>query len=130
MTDQTPESAEAQIAFTRWLMQLRTDVAETVNGVLLHGARPVPVGAGGTQRPTTSAGSLIGYGLRNLSDSVSADVLFIDPETAAVILPLALSPGESVRDWFGPGGIHLGSSGLVIEVTGDVDGAVYLRGAQ
>lgn len=118
----------------RWLAQLETDLAETVGGTLLRGARAVPVGlaAGATTRPTTAPGALVGYGIRNLSDVAAATVLLRDGSDAAgdLVMPLELAPGESARDWFGPGGIGL-SQGLYVDVAaGSVDGAVYLRGAE
>ena len=136
MTDTTTtEGAQSQVEYTRWLMQLRADMAETISGELVRGARPVPVGStpGATMRPTTSSGALVGYAIRNLSSSEGATVLVLFRDGGPdgdVILPLALAPGESARDWFGPGGIHLGSGGLYMDINGTVDGSVYLRGAQ
>lgn len=128
-------AAEPQIDFTRWLAELRADMSQTVAGELLRGARPVAIGStsGATSRPTTSAGALVGYAIRNLSSSEGATVLVLFREGGPdgdVILPLSLAPGESARDWFGPGGIHLGSGGLYMDIDGSVDGSVFLRGAQ
>lgn len=122
----------AEIAAVRWLTQLQTDLAETVGGVLLRGARVVQIGAsvGGTARPTTAANALVGYGIRNLSDVDPATVLLRDGGDNAgdLVMPLVLAPAESARDWFGPGGLGL-SQGLFVDVvSGAVDGAVYLRG--
>ncbi len=124
------ESEELELV--RWLAQLRTDLAESVGGVLLRGARVVQVGtaAGATARPTTSAGALVGFSLRNTSDATTATVALRDgPDNAGVLVAtVQLAPSESVRDWFGPGGLSL-SEGLYVDVTtGAVEGAVYLRG--
>lgn len=123
------------IDLLQWLEELRVSVSESVGGTALRGARPIPVGrtSGATRRPTTSAGALVGYAIRNLSDSAGAKVLILFRDGGPdgdVILPLALAPGESARDWFGPGGIHLGDAGLYMDIDGDVDGSVYLRGAE
>ncbi|MFT3873424.1 MAG: hypothetical protein QM714_12505 [Nocardioides sp.] len=120
---------DAQIMFTEWLETLRTQVIESVNGVALRGSRPVPVGAGVT-RLATSPTSLVGFALRNTNAGVST-LLLRDgfDATGEVIVPITLAPGESVRDWFGPAGVNL-SIGLYAELTGSVDGAVFLRGAQ
>jgi hypothetical protein len=138
MHDQHPDSLDAKLAaqveFTRLIAELRTQMAETVSGVVLRGARPVAVGItrGATKRPTTSAGALIGFALRNVSDITDANVTvyFHDgPDAGAdVILAVSLAPGESARDWFAPGGIHLGDQGLYVEADGDIDGSVFLRG--
>lgn len=124
-----------EVKYTRWLENLRADMAESVNGVMLRAARPVPIGVtgGATKRPLTSPGALVGYAIRNLSeeDEATVRVLFHDGFDANgdVILPLTLLPGESARDWFGPGGINL-SYGLFVEIEGSVEGAVYLRGVE
>jgi hypothetical protein len=52
-----------QIAMVRWLAQMRADVAETVGGVMLRGARAIPL----TVLPTilsASPGRLVGWSLR------------------------------------------------------------------
>lgn len=134
MTDD--QSIEPQIEFTKWLAQLKTDVAESVSGVVLRGARPVPVGItqGATKRPTTVAGALVGFALRNRSASTDTNVVVYFYDGAGtdgdVILTVTLAPGESARDWFGPGGIHLGARGLYVEADGPIDGSVFLRGAE
>lgn len=130
MSEPTPENMVPETRMVQWLSQLRAEMAETVNGVLLRGARPVQVGTGGTTRPTTSAGSLVGFALRNTSTVVAATVVLRDGVAGDIVIPLELAPGESVRDWFGPGGLNL-SQGLAVDVAaGAVDGTVFLRGAE
>jgi len=124
----------AHVVFTEWLENLRVDLSQTVSGIALKGARPVPVGAtpGATANVTRSPGALVGYAIRNLStaDNATVRVLFRDgDEDGDVILPLVLAPGESARDWFGPGGISL-FEGLFMDIDGDVEGSVYLRGVE
>ncbi|MDR6212172.1 hypothetical protein QE364_003903 [Nocardioides zeae] len=126
---------EVAAQFTRWITELQVDVAETVGGVLLRGARVVPVGIsqGATSRPTTAAGSLVGFALRNRSEEadVSVTVYLHDgwDDTGDVVLAVSLAPGESVRDWFGPGGLNI-AYGLFVHADGPVDGSVFLRGVQ
>lgn len=130
------DDLEPQIDYTKWLAELRTDLSESVAGVVLRGARPVPVGItqGGTKRPTTVSGALVGFALRNRSSSTTTNVVVYFYDGAGpdsdVILTVTLAPGESARDWFGPGGIHLGARGLYVEADGPIDGSVFLRGAE
>lgn len=136
MSEQQYTEADVLIAHTRWLTEMQEMVQETVQGVALRGARPVPIGVtnGATRRPTTSAGALVGFALENVSadEEASVQVLFHDgaDDNADVILPITLAPGESTRDWFGPGGISL-FEGLFVNISGgDVRGCVYLRGVE
>lgn len=128
------DELQAQFDFVKWGAQLRADLSQSVNGVLLRGARAVPVGssASATKNATNNAGALVGFALRNTSASVSAVVLLRDGTTAdaPVVVPITLAPDESIRDWFGPSGVNL-SFGLYVDVTaGAVDGTVFLRGAE
>lgn len=134
MTDQTAAPAADFSEVVRWLSSLRVDVAETVGGVLLRGARPVQVGAGGTKQPATSPTSLVGYALRNTDPANPATVYLRDSFSGQgaggdLVIPIQLTAGQCLSAWFGPGGLNL-SRGLYVDiVTGAVEGAVYLRGA-
>lgn len=130
MSEQTPDT-EALIAFTAWLENLRADVSQTVNGIYLRGARVVPVGTAqnAMTRPTSAAGALMGFGLREVTGTDPAPLLLRDggPD-GDVVVPITLASGEDAHAWFGPGGINL-TEGLYVDVlAGEVDGAVYLRG--
>jgi hypothetical protein len=133
MSEMLPDPPE--VTFTAWLENLRVDLAETVGGVLVRGARPVAVGVtvGGTKYVTTSPGAMIGYALTNESeaDDVTVRVLFHDGNgsDADVIMKVSLAPGESARDWFGPGGISL-QAGLYVDYDGPISGSVFMRGAE
>lgn len=122
--------------WARFLTELRVSVTETLAGIPLRGARPVAVGitGGATKRPTTSAGAIVGFALRNRSAVTDANVtvyLHDGPDADGdVLLPITLAPGESVRDWFGPGGIHIGAAGLYVDADGDFDGCLFLRGVE
>ena len=135
MSDQTPAAASDFSEVVRWLSDLRVDVAETVNGVLLRGARPVQVGIGGTSQPATSPASLMGLGIRNTNPGAEAIVYLRDSfpgegADGAMVLPLKIDSTYPVTLWFGPGGINL-SHGLYVDVVagGSIEGAVYLRGS-
>lgn len=73
------KDADPETVFTdgiRWLSQLMTDVAQSLNGVALQGALPVPFGydAGGRGPRLSisrSAGRLLGY---SLSETAGHDV--------------------------------------------------------
>lgn len=132
MSEQLPEGANAQVMFTQWLESLRVMVMESAGGVVLRGARAVQVGTGGTRRPTTTPAALAGFALRETSGAAPAVVVLRDGSDATgdPTIPITLAPGESVREWFGPGGVNLVYGLYVDVVSGAVDGSVFLRGAQ
>lgn len=136
MSKQSTPPAPAPVVtapdFMRWLTDLRVDLAETVGGTLLRGARVVQVGDtdGATARPAIGAGSLVGYSIAGgaagatvyLRDGVDAD--------GALVATFTLAADESTSAWFGPGGLNL-SRGLFVDVAaGSIEGAVYLRGSE
>jgi hypothetical protein len=131
------EEPVREIDLVRWAMQMRADVAETVGGVMLRAARPVPL----TVLPTrlaTSPGRLVGWSLRipvfgtnpaviKLRDGQDAGGDLI----AAINLPAASSDTKML-----PGGGISFSNGLFVELvtTGGtletaVEGAIYLGAA-
>lgn len=124
------------VEWARFLTELRSSVTETLSGVQLRGAKPVAVGIspGATTRPTTSAGAIVGFALRNRSTVETASVtVFLyngSDDQADMLLAVTLAPGESTRDWFGPGGIHIGDTGLFITADGDFDGSLFMRGVE
>lgn len=110
--------------------ELAVRQAQSLNGVLLRGARPVPVGlsAGGTTRPATSDGSLVGFALRETTGAASATVELREQDPAgALLVPITLTAGSSVREWFAPGGVNFSNGLYVVVVSGSVDGSVFLR---
>ena len=125
---------EAQQQFTQWLETLRVAVMESVGGVVLRGARAVPVGSSssGTSRPANTPTTLTGFALRNTSGATPAVVVLRDGSDASgdMLVPITLAPSESVREWFGPAGVNVAVGVFVDVVSGDVDGAVFLRGPQ
>lgn len=121
--------------FVAWLSELRADMAESVGGVLLQGARPVPFGGpDGTRRPATSDSTLVGWSLRT-SGAVDAVVrLRAGTNADGTLVAIArLGPGEDSQQWLGPGGVSV-PHGLFVQVLPateepNVEGAVYLRGS-
>lgn len=72
MTEHGAGELAGQMDYTKWITELRTALAQTLNGVYLRGSRAVPVcthpaaGGGpllkeGTQRVSNSAGRLTGW---------------------------------------------------------------------
>jgi hypothetical protein len=124
------------VEWARFLTELRSSVTETLSGVQLRGAKPVAVGIspGATTRPTTSAGAVVGFALRNRSvvETASVTVYLYNgaDDQADMLLAVTLAPGESTRDWFGPGGIHVGDQGLFVLADGDFDGSLFMRGVE
>lgn len=118
------------IDFTAWLENLRTDVSETVGGVVLRGARAVQVGGDtGTSRPTTAAGALVGFALRNTTAAALTAYLRDGRDAnAPIVMPLRFEADGIERESFAPGGINL-TEGLYVDApAGALEGAVYLRG--
>ena len=126
---------EAKIDYLKWGLEIQRTVAESVSGVLLRGARPVPVGItqGATKSVSGSAGAMVGFALTNESEDEAATVrvLFHDglDANADIIMKISLAPGESTRDWFHPG-INL-ERGLFLDYEGgDISGSVFMRGSE
>lgn len=133
------EKGTHEIDFVRWLQQMQTDLADTLGGVMLRGARPVQIGtaAGGTARVSTSPGRLVGWSVRIPALGALPGVLKLhDGQDASgdVIAVINLPAGGSNTTWLAPGGVSF-QYGLFAEiVTGGVEpaieGAVYLGAAE
>lgn len=128
-------AAAARTTLVQWTNQLRADLAETLGGVILRGARPVRIGVGGTARPATAGGTLIGWNL-SADDDAEADAGEVElydgedlngDQLANVRIPL----GQTDTAWFGPGGISV-QHGLFVVTDPDapIRGWVYLRGSE
>jgi len=114
-------------AMLRW-EESQVQMAQTLGGVLLRGARAVPVGINGTTRPSLADGALMGFALRETSGAAPATIeLRAHDASGDLIAPITLAAGASTHDWFAGGGISF-ADGLFVVVTGAVDGAVFLRG--
>ncbi|WP_367575277.1 hypothetical protein [Streptomyces griseoaurantiacus] len=136
---QGPEKATHEIDYVRWLQQMQTDLAETLGGIMLRGARPVQIGTadGATVRASTSPGRLVGWSLRVPAFSADPGVVRLrDGQDAngAVLAVVNVAAGKSETVWLAPGGISF-QYGLYVEIfsgTGlaSVEGAVYLGAAE
>jgi hypothetical protein len=134
-----PEKGTHEIDYVRWLQQMQTDLAETLGGVMLRGARPVQVltTTGGTARPLSSPGRLVGWSMRETSGAASAVIRLYDgrDNTAPLVASFSLSQGSDKQAWFAPGGISL-QEGLFVEAVAGgglsqaVEGAVFLGAAE
>ena len=109
----------------------QTALAETVDGLLLRGARAVPV-SNAKPRPTLSGAALVGYSLREVAGvAAAASVILRSGEDAEgeILAVIELAGDRSETQWFGPGGVNVGGRGLFVDVAaGAVAGVVYLRG--
>lgn len=140
MTDRHPDrpADDERGTFTQWLSELRAAVAESVNGSVLRGARAVQVGSrpGSTRRPATTAGTLVGFSLCAQPAAGANVVRIFDgaDENAPLLMAVSVPAfgGDSVEQWFGPGGIHFGDAGLFIadEVGDPFEGSVFIGGVE
>lgn len=136
---QPPDKATPEIDYVRWAMQMQTDMAETLGGVLLRAARPVQIGSapGATTRAATTPGRLVGWSLRvstlatdpavvQLRDGIDVNGDLI----AAIIVP----PGRDAQQWMAPGGISF-QNGLFVDILSGAglstpQGSIFLGGAE
>jgi hypothetical protein len=90
-----------------------------------HAPRPYPIPLRGL---ISGHAILYGYALQESTGAAGAQVNLIDgTDTSGLIaVPVALSAGQSVRDWFGPQGVHFRSS-LLPQVTGSVIGTLFVH---
>lgn len=118
--------------FAEWLEGLRTELAQSLNGAVLRGARPVPIKAGSAGvRPVASGSSLLGWSVRETAGAAATIIVYDGQDVSGVeIASIVLVAGESARDWFGPGGVSVGEQGLYVAVTGSVAGSIYLGGTR
>ena len=130
----TEATDEAQW-FLKWGAELQRSLAQSDAGVMVRGARAVPVGKspGAVTRPATSgANALMGLSLKNTSDMTFCTVRLYDGESVAdgeLVLEIELSPSESAREWFGLAGISLQRGLVYHDPSGQTTGSVFLRGS-
>lgn len=129
-----PEPAD-EIAVVRWLEQMRADMAESLGGVMLRSARPVPL----TVLPTilsASPGRLVGWSVRETTGANPYVIRFHNGDNVGADLVAMVTGGGGTADnkWFGPGGVSF-TEGLYVEVvTGAglsqaIEGVIYLGAA-
>lgn len=127
--------AEGQIdliQFTHWIAQMQTELGQSIRGTFLQGARPVPITANGPI--STSAGSCVGFSLRNTDQANTATIQLYDQDQAGIggtlILTIQLAAGESRADSYFPGGVGFADGLFAIVTTtnaGAVEGSIWLR---
>lgn len=127
--DQDDTPAVGEIDFVRWASQLQADLAASLGGVMLRGALPVPIGAapGGSTRPLSSPGRVVGWSILETSGTNPATVTVWDGREAGS-KPLAyihVGAGLAETAWFGQAGISV-TDALLIDISGTVEGVLYL----
>lgn len=127
--DQDDTAATGEIEFVRWAAQLQADLAASLGGVMLRGALPIAIGSapGGSTRPLSSPGRVVGWSLLETSGTAAATVTLWDGREAGS-RPLAyLHVGAGLADtqWLGGGGISV-TDALLIDISGAVAGVLYL----
>lgn len=128
--EQPAEPEHRDSAMIKWGLELQRELSQTVAGVLVRGARAVPVGTadGGTTRPATSgANSLMGFALMNTHESDACAVELLDGDL--VLMTVQLGPLESTREFFGLSGIGLSQGLTYSDPDGLTKGCVFLRGS-
>lgn len=129
-----PDTAPG-IDMVRWLAQMRADLAETLGGIMLRSARPLPIGtaAGSSTHPLGSPGRLVGWSLRETSGSAPATVRIYDGQdtggTLLACIQVAASPSSAscLNLWLGSG-VSI-TNGLYLDITGTIEGSVYVGAA-
>lgn len=133
--EQLEEATEDAQLFLKWGAELQRSVAQSVAGVMVRGARAVPVGnsPGAVTRPATSgANALMGLSIKNVSYAQPCTVHLYDGESVEdgdLLLEIELSPSESSREWFGLAGISLQRGLVYHDPSGQTTGSVFLRGS-
>lgn len=124
---ETPEETKPpEVDFMRFLTGLRAELAHSLGGVLLRGARPVPIGISAEATPyvSTSAGRLVGWSVTETTGAGTASVKLYDGNGGLLIASLPLTAGQSRTDSLTPG---LGVvRGIYAVVTGSVEGTVWV----
>lgn len=71
---------------------------------------------------------LYGYAIKEGTGAAGAELDIYDGQDnkGLLALPISLAAGQSVRDWFGPQGLHL-RGGLFSVATGSVVGSVFVN---
>ena len=127
-----PDNQIREIDYIRWLSQMQADIAESLGGVMLRGARPVPIGTapGGSPHPLTSPGRLVGWSVRETSGADAAVVALWDAREAGSrpLAYISLAGGASDTRMLSPG-VSVVDALFVEVVSGAVEGVVYLGAA-
>lgn len=119
------------IQFTHWVSEIRAELGQSIRGTFLQGALARPIA---NNAPiSTSAGSCVGFSLRNLDAANPATVQLFDQDQAGtggtLLLTIQLNPSESRGDSYLPGGVGFadGLYAIVTTAGAGVEGSVWLR---
>jgi hypothetical protein len=117
-------------------------MSRSKGGVALQGAEPnsvldfLPLSeqtANSWAQIRSMPGVLLGYALRETTGLTEAVVELhsavknTQTQVGSLLCPISLAPGETVRDWFGPGGVSFIALSLVV-ASGTVDGSIWTTG--
>src|SRR4051794_32192724 len=74
------DAATPDTEYVRWMTQLQADLAKSLGGVMLQAAQPVAVGSapGGSLRPLSSPGRIVGWSIRETTGTAGAVVTLWD----------------------------------------------------
>lgn len=130
-----PDEGIHEMEFVRWAQQMQADLAASLGGVMLRGALPIPIGGapGGSLRPLSSPGRIVGWSLHESAGTNSALVRVWDgrePGTKPLAY-ISVPAGGTDNRWLGEGGISVTDALLVELATGgslsqSVEGVLYL----
>lgn len=126
------DSQVQEIDYVRWLMQMQADLAASLGGVMLQGALPVPIGMapGGSARPLSSAGRIVGWSIHETSGTAPALVILWNSRTVGEGQPLAyihIAEGLVETTWLGQAGISVTDAVSVqVALGGTIEGCLYL----
>lgn len=123
----------AVYAIEAGLEKLVAAMGATRDAVALKGAEAKPL-TGKNQRITFVPGRILGFAVHEtagsnavitMRDGSAAAIRILDGEGGQVVVPISLAPGESAREWWGPGGVAV-TAGVYLEVTGEVEGSIFV----
>jgi hypothetical protein len=127
-------AAKQDTAQTRFDL-LATDARLELVRVLLAGTLAVDANTvatvtalpGASGNVTNAPGRLLGFALRETAGAAAVVRLRDVDGAGAILTTISLAPGESVRDWFGPGGLAVATRIYYEKVSGTIEGAVYSK---
>lgn len=128
---------DREIEYVRWLSQMQTDLAQSIGGITLQGARPVTLTLGSSTGSvlSTVGGRLVGWSIRETGGVNPLVLRFRNGgDSGQPVIATAYAPaGQVTAPWMPPGVSY--TEGLYLEVvtgTGlstSLEGAVYLGAA-
>jgi hypothetical protein len=94
-----------------------------------HAASAITVAAPGQAVEIGGAQLVMGWSLRETTGAATATVEVFDGQdtTGQLLASISLNPGQSIRDWLGPGGLETDIGVFVSVLSGSVRGAIWVR---